>query len=63
MKTQTAAHVKTRCFADFVIYSLTMSEQRFCLVYSHFLQDGNERAVTDLTGAEKHQEGVLDKNA
>lgn len=45
------------------IHSLATLEWNFCLLYSHFLQDGNERAVTDLTGTEKHQEVVPDKNA
>lgn len=54
--------MKTRCFADFS-FSLTTSEPNLYLLYDHFLQDRNERAVADMTGSEKGQDGASDSKA
>lgn len=51
MKTQTAAHAKTRCSAGISL------DWRILI----FHQDGNERAVTALAAADTEQEGVAGK--
>lgn len=44
-----------------VLSRLSTQSRNFCLLYNNFLQRGNERAVTDLTGTEKDQVGEPDK--
>lgn len=57
MKTQIVAHAKTRCLADFPPeVSQRLSGTFVFLLYDNFLQEGNDRAVTELTGTEKDQE-------
>lgn len=58
MEIQTAAHVKTRCSADFAFAVSRRLSGTYVSDTPISFTDGNERAVTDVTGTEKEQEGV-----